>query len=662
MSLLAPLFLLGLLAAIIPWWLHRLSSNNPPLQDFGSSMFLEPSETMSSKQTRLRYRTLLSLRVLVLGLLALLFAEPVINGIKLPGNSDNRHLLIIDTSLSQNHTARWQRTRTLAADILDAIPAGEEIAVISAGARLVQSGGIGSDDLSLSAARGYIAALQPGLGRLDYGRIASAVSGVVKDSRLPVVVHFVSDMQKSAMPEKFADLAIDSISQLKLYSSAAPADSNISVSAQVDYAADKVADLTAVINNHSNAEITRKLDIVSGAGVLDTVTVEVPAGTSKVQQFTNLDTSNANGILTVTLTPNDDLSIDDSWTLAVPDGERSEISIVSGTTSSIATSYVTAAVESDPRYRKREIAGDSLSASDAGAFVIVPDASVLSDRAANRLQQYISNGGSALIMVGNTPHGSQMRKLLGVAAAPAGFSSNAQDTAIQSETVAKIDPTHPLTNGVSNNWRALSMLRYLPLGTNDTDRRIIDLGNGSPLLLERTLGDGKILVFSSALDVTWNNLAIEPLFVAFIVRSIEYLSGDTTTNPYRSVGDTISLPPGAQIQNPKGVPLREIEQLANRGAVVLESPGVYTIQSATGKKTLSVNSDPLESNITSISDESQARWRNLTATTASETTTTADTKQNTNKGFWRWLLPLLAILALIESLFSHRHLLIKRGA
>ena len=99
MSLLTPLFLFGLLAVIIPWWLHRLSSNNPPLQDFGSSMFLEKSETMSSKQTKVRYRKLLSLRVLMLGLLALLFAEPVINGIKLPGVSSNRHLLIIDTSL-----------------------------------------------------------------------------------------------------------------------------------------------------------------------------------------------------------------------------------------------------------------------------------------------------------------------------------------------------------------------------------------------------------------------------------------------------------------------------------------------------------------------------------------------------------------------------------
>ncbi len=662
MSLLTPLFLFGLLAVIIPWWLHRLSSNNPPLQDFGSSMFLEKSETMSSKQTKVRYRKLLSLRVLMLGLLALLFAEPVINGIKLPGVSSNRHLLIIDTSLSQNHTTRWQRSQTLAQDILNATPANEEISVISAGARIEQSAGIDSDDLSLDAARTHLAALQPGLGRLDYTRIASAVSSLVKESRLPVIVHFVSDMQKSAMPEKFANLTIDGISELKLYSSAELTDSNISVSAQVDYAADRTADLSAVINNYSSADITRQLNISTQNNVLDTVTVNVAAGTSKVQQFTGLDTSEANGILTITLSPNDDLPIDDTWTLAVPDGERSEISVVNGTTTSIANKYVTAAVESDPRYRNRQVAADNLSASDAGAFVIVPDASVLSDRAASRLRQYISDGGSALVMVGNTPHGTQMRRLLGITAATTGFSTDAPATELQPQSVAKIDPTHPLANGLASNWRTVSLLRHLPLSTSDTDRRIIDLGDGSPLLIERPLGDGKVLVLASALDVSWNSLAIEPLFVAFIIRSIEYLSGDTTTNPYRSVGDTISLPPGTQIQTPQGVPMRAIEQLANKGSVVLETPGVYSIQSASGKKTLSVNSDPLESNITTISDDSKTKWLNLTAVKATETTATTDTKQNTNKGFWRWLLPLLAIIVLIESLFSHRHLLIKRGA
>ena len=44
MSLLAPAFLVGLLAIGLPWWLHRLSSDNPNKQRFSSLMFLEPGE------------------------------------------------------------------------------------------------------------------------------------------------------------------------------------------------------------------------------------------------------------------------------------------------------------------------------------------------------------------------------------------------------------------------------------------------------------------------------------------------------------------------------------------------------------------------------------------------------------------------------------------
>ena len=44
MTLLAPAFLLGLLAIGVPLWLHRLSSENPNRQPFSSVMFLEPGE------------------------------------------------------------------------------------------------------------------------------------------------------------------------------------------------------------------------------------------------------------------------------------------------------------------------------------------------------------------------------------------------------------------------------------------------------------------------------------------------------------------------------------------------------------------------------------------------------------------------------------------
>ena len=75
MSLLAPAFLLGLLAIGLPWWLHRLSSDNPNKQKFSSLMFLEPGEPRRVLAKKVQYLLLLALRIGVLVLLALAFTR-----------------------------------------------------------------------------------------------------------------------------------------------------------------------------------------------------------------------------------------------------------------------------------------------------------------------------------------------------------------------------------------------------------------------------------------------------------------------------------------------------------------------------------------------------------------------------------------------------------
>ena len=163
MSLLAPVFLAGLLAVVLPWWLHRLSRDNPPLQDFGSSMFLEAGETTSSKQRQLRYKKLFSLRFLLLALLALLFAEPALQLRKLIGSTDYRQIMVVDTSLSQTLGNRWPKTLELVNQQLDDASASDEIFLISANHQFQQSEG----DNSVNAAREQLTQLEPGLTRLD---------------------------------------------------------------------------------------------------------------------------------------------------------------------------------------------------------------------------------------------------------------------------------------------------------------------------------------------------------------------------------------------------------------------------------------------------------------------------------------------------------------
>ena len=77
MALLAPAFLLGLLAIGLPLWLHRFARETREKKQFASLMLVEPSQTHRSRQHQLRYLILLALRIALLVMLVLAFTEPV---------------------------------------------------------------------------------------------------------------------------------------------------------------------------------------------------------------------------------------------------------------------------------------------------------------------------------------------------------------------------------------------------------------------------------------------------------------------------------------------------------------------------------------------------------------------------------------------------------
>ena len=80
MGFLAPWFLAGVAAVGLPIWIHLLKRHKTDPRLFPSLMFFEKREMSSVKHRRLEYLLLFALRAAMLILLALLFANPFING------------------------------------------------------------------------------------------------------------------------------------------------------------------------------------------------------------------------------------------------------------------------------------------------------------------------------------------------------------------------------------------------------------------------------------------------------------------------------------------------------------------------------------------------------------------------------------------------------
>ena len=99
--------------------------------------------------------------------------------------------------------------------------------------------------------------------------------------------------------------------------------------------------------------------------------------------------------------------------------------------------------------------------------------------------------------------------------------------------------------------------------------------DGTPALLERGEGRGRIVLFASDFDRRWNDFPVQPSFVPFVVEAVRYVSGARAGSGY--------LVGGA----PEGVPAR---------------PGVF--RNPRVIRSVAVNVDPRETEPTRLAPES----------------------------------------------------------
>src|SRR5690348_5632987 len=121
--LLAPLFLVGLVAIGLPLWLHRFARDIQKKERFASLMLLEPSEIQQSREHTLKYLVLLALRIALLALIVFAFTQPMLPWKTPPLEARDRtlHVIVLDTSLSMREGDRWTRAIEKARSLIGAL-------------------------------------------------------------------------------------------------------------------------------------------------------------------------------------------------------------------------------------------------------------------------------------------------------------------------------------------------------------------------------------------------------------------------------------------------------------------------------------------------------------------------------------------------------------
>jgi len=181
--------------------------------------------------------------------------------------------------------------------------------------------------------------------------------------------------------------------------------------------------------------------------------------------------------------------------------------------------------------------------------------------------------------------------------------------------------------------------------------------------LERKVGAGKVILFTSSLDTEWNNLPVKAIFLPLIYQTLDYVASEKKGQTSLLVGDSVPLrsaqfnplaEPDCQVKYPSG---KKVEPDGDIFEDTVE-PGIYEIQKNKKTSYVAVNVDPGESDLTPIPP---AELQDLVASVVTNDIQTAafpgaqlDKQQENNQKIWRFVILGLILLLIGETWLANR--------
>jgi hypothetical protein len=318
----------------------------------------------------------------------------------------------------------------------------------------------------------------------------------------------------------------------------------------------------------------------------------------------------ANGSSSATFTPfaptskftrgtvrlNDDrLSRDNAFHFVVSPSQRLKVLIVERPGLSQAASLYLAqalGLSQAPPFEVVQRSMEAVSGEDiSGATVIILNDVPVPPGMAERLAAFVQRGGGLLAAFGPraTWPGSVANLLPAVPAA------TVDRTRGTPGRIGSVEYGHPVFESFraprSGDFSSARFYNYRQVTPEPGTAVLVRYDDGAPALVERAPDikagrHGRVLVWTSTLDVAWNDLALKPVFLPFIHRLGSTLASYTQRPAWRLIGDVSAIGQASGrgqtrtsqpvVVGPEG---RRVTQEAASGVVELREQGFYTIGS-----------------------------------------------------------------------------------
>jgi hypothetical protein len=665
---LAPWFLAGSIAVGLPLWIHLLRRYRTTPLPFSSLMFFERRTQSSIKHRRLRYLLLLALRVALLLLMALAFANPFINRAGAAYSGRRLLILAIDNSFSMRYGDHLAHAKQDALNALSSLHGGEQAQVLALNSKVSV---LTQPTDEVGALRAAVESIGPSDERSSYGELARVLRTISQTAKVPLELDLFSDMQKSSLPPAFGDLRLAEGTNLNLHAVNEAKEPNWLVESVTEpgriYDPKKVR-VQAVIAGNGTDAAKKTVSLVLDNKVLDSKPVEVPANGRASVEFLALESPYGFHKGEIRIEPNDSLKEDDRFLFSVERTDPRRVLFLHEGGQARGLLYYKTALESSAN---AGFAVDPLAVDQAAnqsltkySFVVLSDVSALPAGLEDTLRNYVRGGGALLVALGPSSTALARVPVSGETITGSGYASR---EGARFQLVGTIDAQHPAVHN-ANKLEAVQFYQTVKVDPGQS-HVIARLTDQTPILIEKQIGEGRVFTFASTFDNVSNDFPLHTSFLPFIEQSARYLSSDQDRAADVEAGSYIDLRTGkdqgtsVEVIDPDGKRPLSLKEQASAQSIAVTREGFYEIHRANGRQELvAVHANRRESDLTPIPAETLELWRNTgRAVPASDGATAADSSSRP-WSLWRYALILVLAAALIESLFASRYLTVEQEA
>jgi hypothetical protein len=492
-----------------------------------------------------------------------------------------------------------------------------------------------------------------------------------QSARVPLEVHFISDMQKSSMPPSFSDLRLAEGTNIVFHSVDGPAQPNWlveSVTAPGKIYDPKKVRVQAVVAGTGTSTARRNISLVLDNKVLDSKSVDIPANGRATVEFLALDSPYGFHKGEIRIDQSDQLREDDRFAFAVERTDPRRVLFLHSAGDTRGVLYYRTALESssDAGFVLEPLAVDQAANQSLSkyAFVVLSDVGSLPSGLDERLRSYVNGGGALLIALGPASASLARVPLVNDSILESRYFSREGE---RFQTVASIDAEHPAVRR-ANKLEGVQFFQAIRIEPGNA-RVIARLTDQTPLLLEKQIGEGRVMIFASTFDNISNDFPLHSSFLPFIEQTARYLSNEQERAASVAVDSYIELrsakEQGATVEliDPDGKRPLSLKEASSAASFRAAREGFYEVHGASGRQEMvAVHADRRESDLASIPPETLELWRNTGRSASASPASAAGEQQAKPWSLWRYALLLVLITAVVESIIASRYLSVDKQA